>query len=99
MFLIGSIEFLRFKKPKTKRCKTLFHNVLTHTFTAPQGMYGVLSGAKVRKNPETCKHLGRFIFEEDAYGLQFTVYGLQMITVQAIRFVYSLKFIVLASLW
>ena len=33
-------------------------------------------------------------FEEDAYGLQFTVYGLQMITVQAIRFVYSLKFIV-----
>ena len=57
-------------------------------------MYGVLSGAKVRINPETCKHLGRFIFEEDAYGLQFTVYGLQMITVQAIRFVYSLKFIV-----
>ena len=30
----------------------------------------------------------------DDYGLQFTVYGLQMITVQAIRFVYSLKFIV-----
>ena len=28
------------------------------------------------------------------FGLQFTVYGLQMITVQAIRFVYSLKFIV-----
>ena len=88
MFLIGSIEFLRFKKPKTKRCKTLFHNVLTHTFTAPQGMYGVLSGAKVRINPETCKHLGRFIFEEDAsrneevYGLQFTVYGLQMITLE-----------------
>ena len=32
--------------------------------------------------------------KEDVYGLQFTVYGLQMITVQAIRFVYSLKFIV-----
>ena len=30
----------------------------------------------------------------DDYGLQFTVYGLQMITVQAFRFVYSLKFIV-----
>ena len=29
-------------------------------------MYGVLSGAKVQINPETCKHLGRFIFEEDA---------------------------------
>ena len=28
------------------------------------------------------------------YSLRFTVYGLQMITVQAIRFVYSLKFIV-----
>ena len=32
--------------------------------------------------------------KEDVYGLQFTVYGLQMITVQATRFVYSLKFIV-----
>ena len=75
---------------------------MTHTFTAPQGMYGVMSGAKVRINPETCKHLGRFIFEEDAYGLQFTVYGLWF-TVYSLRFtddyiggrgVYSLKFIV-----
>ncbi len=32
--------------------------------------------------------------KEDVYGLQFTVYGLQMITVQAIRFVYGLQFTV-----
>ncbi len=49
---------------------------MTHTFTAPQGMYGVMSGAKVRINPETCKHLGRFIFEEGG-GFGFTVYSLR----------------------
>ena len=41
MFLTGFIEVPTFKSPKTKRCKTLYQ-ILAHTFTAPQGMYGVM---------------------------------------------------------
>ena len=44
------LDFLNFsgsKKPKTKRCKTLFQKDLAHTFTALKSMFGVMHGCKV----------------------------------------------------
>jgi len=47
MSLIGNIEFLRFKKPKTKRCKTLILNVLPTPSLPPQGQVWRELGGKV----------------------------------------------------
>ena len=57
-------EFLRFKEPKTKRCKTLIPKCLAHTFTATQGTYGANSGAKVRISEQISKFYLRYFERE-----------------------------------
>ena len=50
MFLIYTFEFLRFKKPKTKRCKTLILN-MSPTPSRPKGQYGASAAITQRNQP------------------------------------------------
>ncbi len=60
MFLTRCLNFLRSKRPKTKRCKTLILNMSTTPSQSLWDMYGVKSGAKIQRSKE--KNKGKVLF-------------------------------------